>query len=100
MNQQCLSDLVQYRKRMRFTQNEVIRLLGWKNPKGLIKIESGAVVPTLRTAFKLSIIYRVPVEFLFSSAYQKLREQVRTREMQLASNGHPALPLTFRQHDS
>lgn len=77
------SYLVHYRKRMRLTQFQVVRLLGWKNTKGLCQIESGKVLPTLSTALKLSIIYRVPVEFIFKNFYISLREQIRTKEASL-----------------
>lgn len=101
MTQERVNDLVRYRKRMRFTQIEVTRLLGWKNTKGLTKIESGGVIPTLTTAFKLSIIYRVPIEFLFSSVYESLRNHIRAKEMSLIPAGQRVLPLNFSAvHDS
>lgn len=96
-----INDLVHYRKRMKFTQLQVMSILGWKNKKGLCQIESGNVVPTLTTAFKLAIIYRVPVEFLFASLHRRLLQQIRIREQALASVGQPVLPLAFSTvHDS
>ena len=95
------NDLVYYRKRMRFTQLKVMSILGWKNKKGLCQIESGNVVPTLTTAFKLAIIYRVPVEFLFSSLHRQLLDQVRAKEQALAPVGQPTLPFAYSNiHDS
>jgi len=88
------NDLLHYRKRMRFTQMQVMSILGWKNRKGLCQIESGVVVPTLATAFKLAIIYRVPVEFLFRAMYESLRDQIRRKEQALIPVGQQALPLT------
>lgn len=93
--------LAHYRKRMGFTQFQVARLLGWKNVKGLCQLEAGRSLPTLVTAFNLSIIYRVPVEFLFKSRYTELREQMRTKEAALAPLDQPPLPLAFaNSHDS
>src|SRR5947208_6127437 len=98
MVQDDQNHLVQYRKRMRFTQQEVARLLGWKNVKGLCELESGRTVPILVTAFKLSIIYRVPTEFLYQALYERLRSQIRARESALAPFGQQVLPLTYRSH--
>src|SRR5438128_2578463 len=72
--------LAHYRKRMKLTQFQVARLLGWKNTKGVGQIEAGYSLPTLMTAFKLSVIYRAPVEFLFKDNYEKLRQHIRARE--------------------
>ena len=86
---------------MRFTQLQVLNILGWKNKKGLCQIESGNVIPTLTTAFKLAIIYRVPVEFLFATIHKALRHQIRNKEQALAPVGQQALPLTVSTiHDS
>jgi DNA-binding XRE family transcriptional regulator len=96
-----ISETVHYRKRMKFTQLQVMSILGWKNKKGLALIESGKVVPTLTTALKLAIIYRVPVEFLFASLHRKLLQQIRSREQSLAPVGQRPLPLTVSNvHDS
>lgn len=94
-----VSDLVRYRKRMRFTQSYVMSVLGWKNKKGLFQIESGNVTPTLHTALKLAIIYRVPVEFLFKSLYDRLHVQVRSKESILTPAQQPTLPLVFSSPD-
>lgn len=96
-----VSDLARYRKRMKFTQLQVMSILGWKNKKGLFQIESGSVTPTLVTAFKLAIIYRVPVEFLFLALHQKLAAEIRAREQMLSPVGQRSLPLAFSTvHDS
>jgi DNA-binding XRE family transcriptional regulator len=89
------SGLVHYRKRMGLTQFQVARLLGWKNTKGLCQIESGSALPTLRTALKLGIIYRAPIEFVFGDLYQGLRDHIRAKEAASAPLGQRALPLTY-----
>lgn len=90
--------LVQYRKRLRFTQFDVVRRLGWSNTKGLHLIESGAVTPTLVTALKLSCIYRAPVEFLFKHHYDSYLEEIRAREGKFMPAGQQPLPMD-RSHD-
>src|SRR5438045_535989 len=85
------NDLVQYRKRMKFTQPEVARLLGWKNIKGLCDLEGGRATPTLITAFKLGIIYRAPIEFLFKDRYEALRNEIRAKEAKFSPVGQQAL---------
>lgn len=96
-----VNDLVRYRKRMRFTQLQVLSILGWKNKKGLWLIEAGSVTPTLITALKLAIIYRVPVEFLFSQLHSRLLDEIRNREQMLTAIGQRQLPLAFNSaHDS
>lgn len=92
--------LVYYRKRLRLTQFQVARLLGWKNTKGLSRIESGQVIPTLVTAFRLSSIYRVPVEFLFKDRYEVLRSEIRAREQRIASFAQQTLPISFADASS
>lgn len=96
-----VNDLVRYRKRMRFTQLQVVSILGWKNKKGLCLIEAGSVTPTLITALKLAITYRVPVEFLFSQLHSRLLDEIRNREQMLTPVGQRQLPLAFSAaHDS
>lgn len=94
VQEELSNDLVQYRKRMRFTQLEVIRLLGWKNIKGLALLESGQRIPTLITALKLGIIYRIPTDFLYRELYEQLRSELRAKELVQAPPGQQPLPLT------
>ena len=66
---QNINTLDIYRRRMRFSTRHVARLLGDKDISRLSKYERGQRLPDLRNAFRLSIILRVPVEFLFPSLY-------------------------------
>lgn len=90
-----INTLIHYRKRMKLTQFQVARLLGWKNIKGLGRIESGQARASLLTAFKLGIIYRIPLEFLYADLYQDLRQEIRTKEARLLALGQQPLPLDF-----
>src|SRR4051794_36545174 len=69
-----------YRRRMRLKPRNVAFLLGHKQSSVLADYERGARRPSLANAFKLSIILRVPVEFLYPGLYESLRECVRAME--------------------
>jgi transcriptional regulator with XRE-family HTH domain len=73
-----------YRRRMGFSTRHVARLLGDRDVSRLSKYERGEFLPGLRNAFRLSIILRVPVEFLFPLLYDSLRDQVRAEEERMA----------------
>lgn len=72
--------LVHYRRRMRFTPRQIARLIGHKDSTAVCQFESGARLPSLINAFRLGIILRVPVEFLFPALYDELRERIRVAE--------------------
>jgi DNA-binding XRE family transcriptional regulator len=72
--------LVHYRRRMGLTQEHVAQLLGHKSRNALSCLELGNSLPTLHTALKLSIVYRVPVEFLYHETYVAFRDEIRKRE--------------------
>jgi len=92
--------LLHYRKQMGLTQPQVAGLLGWKNIKAISMMESGNTEPTLKTALRLSAIYRTPVEFLYHDRYVKLRSEIREKEAKAASFGQQQeLPLIFSHPD-
>jgi transcriptional regulator with XRE-family HTH domain len=72
--------LVVYRQRMGFSQKVVSELLGHRDATQLSRYECEGALPTLREAFKLGIVLRVPVEFLFPDLYKTLRLSIRERE--------------------
>jgi DNA-binding XRE family transcriptional regulator len=65
---------------MGMTQEHVATLLGHKSRNTLSFLESGYSLPSLRTALKLGVIYRVPVDFLYREIYSAFREEIRRRE--------------------
>jgi transcriptional regulator with XRE-family HTH domain len=81
-----------YRKRMRFSQRHVARLLGHKNSSAWSVYESGERLPSLANALRLGIILRIPVEFLFYSLHDELRNQIRAEEERI---GEPAQQVLF-----
>jgi transcriptional regulator with XRE-family HTH domain len=74
------NDLAAYRKRMRLTQAQVARLLGHKTHKSLSRLELGRALPSLKTALRLAVVYRIPVDFLFHNLYVRFREEIRQKE--------------------
>jgi transcriptional regulator with XRE-family HTH domain len=80
-----------YRRRMGFTTRHVARLLGDRDTSRISKYERGHRLPELRNALRLGIILRVPVEFLFASLYDSLREQIRAEEERIAQPAQATL---------
>lgn len=69
-----------YRRRMKFSQKHVARLLGYSGSTVWSKYERGERLPSLPNALKLGIILRVPVEFLFNVLHDDLRHTIRSAE--------------------
>ena len=74
------NSLMHYRRRMGFTQEQVAHFLGHKSRNVLSSVEQGYSLPSLETALKLGIVYRVPVDFLYHDKYIALRNEIRERE--------------------
>jgi DNA-binding XRE family transcriptional regulator len=85
--------LTHYRRRMRFTQKEVLHLMGPAERSKLWRLEMGESLPTLLTVLKLSAILRAPVEFLYHDIYVSLREDIRKREEHLPVGQQGVLPI-------
>jgi DNA-binding XRE family transcriptional regulator len=82
-----------YRRRWHLTQKQVLRLMGEEERSRLWDLEAGRSLPSLKTAFKLSAIFRVPVEFLYPDLYIGLRETIRKREVGMPHGQQGILPL-------
>lgn len=72
--------LDRYRQRMGLKLSDVAHLLGHADTSALAAFERGSRLPSLRNALRLSIILRVPVEFLFPALYDDLRQRIRSEE--------------------
>jgi len=81
-----------YRRRMRFSPRRVALLLGHQDSSILAQYERGKRLPSLINVLQLSIILRVPVEFLFPILYDRLRERIRADEERLS---RPSQQLLF-----
>lgn len=68
---------------MGFTQEQVAAILGYVSPAHVGHWERGRKLPSLITALKLEIVYRVPVAFLFPELHARLRADLRQREERL-----------------
>jgi DNA-binding XRE family transcriptional regulator len=77
--------LVFYRRRIRFPQKTVAKLLGHRDATLLCTYERGRILPPLVAALALGIILRVPVEFLFPDLYDELQIRIRQQEELLPS---------------
>jgi len=75
-----------YRRRMSFTTSHVAHLLGHKDTSTFLEYERGDRLPTLVNAFRLSVILRTPVEFLFGGLYDALKKPIRSEEERLAES--------------
>lgn len=73
-----------YRRRMKFPTSHVAHLLGHGDTSVFRKFERGERLPTLVSAFRLGIILRVPVEFLFPEIYDTLKSEIRAKEENVA----------------
>jgi len=76
---------------MGFSPAHVALLLGHKDTSTLSDYERGERMPSLVNAFRLSIILRVPVEFLFPIDYDRLRNLIRAAEDRLSEPTQPTL---------
>jgi transcriptional regulator with XRE-family HTH domain len=65
---------------MGFTQTEVAEILSYVSRPYLSHLERGGKLPSLVTALKLEILYRVPVAFLFPEHYARLKGAIRESE--------------------
>lgn len=74
------NQLIIYRERIGYTQLQVVALLGLRDSTLLSRLEKGHRLPNLQTALQLAIIYRVPVDYLYSELYAALREPIRSKE--------------------
>ena len=83
--------LASFRRRRGYSQRHVAHLLGHKSHGALSSYERGRVLPTLTTALKLEIVLRTPVAFLFPSAYETLRNEIRAAEDRKAGMGQQDL---------
>ncbi len=76
---------------MDFTQRQVAALLGYHDATDISHYEHGDKLPSLVTAFKLEIVYRVPIAFLFPEHYSRAKSALREKEGRLCDKceGHP-----------
>ncbi len=83
------NNLLFYRKRAGYTQDQVARLLGCADTSMITHYEHGRMSPSLAVALALEIILRTPVAFLFPRLYSDLRLQIRKQEENMRTRRQP-----------
>lgn len=68
-----------------FSTGHVARLLGHADTSTYRDFERGERLPSLVNAFRLGIILRVPLEFLFPDLYDDLKKTIRAEEERRAA---------------
>jgi DNA-binding XRE family transcriptional regulator len=84
--QRSSNKLAVFRHRMGLTQEAVAHLLGQPRTAMVSSYENGRTLPPLLVALRLSIIFRVPVEFLFGDLYDDMRQNIRAEEDRIAAS--------------
>src|SRR5216684_8527809 len=64
------------RKKAGLGQKTVARLLGHKSRSPISEYETGRLLPNLRTALKLSVIYQTPLPDLYTPLQRQIEEEV------------------------
>jgi transcriptional regulator with XRE-family HTH domain len=68
-----------------FSTDRVAHLLGHGDTSTYREYERGERLPSLVNAFRLGIILRVPLEFLFPDLYDGLKRDIRAEEERIAA---------------
>lgn len=84
------------RNKNSFGQKQVATLLGHKTTDQISRYERGTKLPSLKTAFKLGIIYNLPIRALFDGYYEACLKELRKRE-KLLTKQENATPLGIKQ---
>jgi transcriptional regulator with XRE-family HTH domain len=77
------------RKKIGLGQKSVARLLGHKSTSPISEYETGRLTPSLRTAFKFSIIYNCPLPDLYESLYREVEDEINDQRKNMAPPPRP-----------
>jgi transcriptional regulator with XRE-family HTH domain len=72
------------RKKMGLAQKSVARLLGYKSISPISEYETGRLIPSLRTAFKFSILYNCALPDLYALLYREIEDEINGRRQHVA----------------
>lgn len=75
-HQKIASYLLTHRKKSRFTQEELARLVGYRNAGPVSRQERGIAAPPLSVAFKYSTIFGVSLTELFAGIHDAAKTDV------------------------
>jgi DNA-binding XRE family transcriptional regulator len=67
------------RKQRRLSQKQVAHLIGHRDATMLSKYERGLLAPPLRTALKLTLLYRLPIQEIFTEEFSQAREELTSK---------------------
>lgn len=79
------------RKWRKLSQKQVAHLIGHRDTTMLSKYERGVVAPPLRTALKLTVLYRQPIQEIFSEEFSHAREELTMKIKTM----RPTQPVLF-----
>lgn len=82
------------RKRLGYEQKQIAQLLAQKSVNQISRYETGLNIPSLKTALKLSIIYKLPIRVLFEKYYRECREELIDRAKNLNQEAALKFDLT------
>ena len=77
------------RKKVGLGQKSVARLLGHKSTSPISEYETGRLLPSLRTALKLSVIYQTPLPDLYAPLYREIEQEVEPARQKLPTASIP-----------
>lgn len=73
------------RKKTGLGQKGIARLLGHRSASVISEYEAGRLIPNLRTALKLSVIYNTPLPELYKQLYSEVLGEVEVARKQWPS---------------
>ena len=93
------NNLWRARNRAGLERKQVAFLLSKKLTDEISRYERGLCLPSLQTALKLEIIYRLPVHLLFEGLFEELRTEIneRRRKHQFLLPGEAWFPKPVEQ---
>ena len=86
------------RKKAGLGQKSVARLLGHRCTSPISDYENGKLLPNLRAALKLSIIYNTPLSDLYAPLFGELTQEVETTRRSLPGGSRDSsLPNVYEK---
>lgn len=84
------------RQRKAIEQKQMAILLGLKGTDQLSRYERGLQMPSLKTALKLGLIYKIPIRTLLDGYLDACRDEIRREEAKL---GKPSFLKAINRED-
>jgi transcriptional regulator with XRE-family HTH domain len=71
------------RRKNLLQQKQVAKLLGHKSIEHISRYERGTKLPSLKTALKLAIIYKIPIRKMLDEYFEWCRKEIANQELLL-----------------